>query len=82
MSDIKEGDDEIKNNCEKKAFVYFIYRGSYDSQDIVILAKDKKEALKKLIKYLQENEEHGFNPTEDELIEKEGDVFETYGIDG
>ncbi len=74
--------EEIETNCEKKAFVYWVYRGSYDSQNIVILAKDKKEALSKLIKYLEEHSEQGFNPTEDELIEKEADVFETYGIDG
>ena len=75
-------DEEIKINCGKKAFVYLIYRGSYDFQNIVILAEDKKEALRKLIKYLEEHSEQEFNPTEDELIEKEADVFETYGIDG
>ncbi|MEM3245698.1 MAG: hypothetical protein QXN16_02935 [Candidatus Micrarchaeaceae archaeon] len=82
---------------ENKQMHVYTYNANYDDyyqQDIVIIAKDKAEALEKLRAYIisehivsglywYNDPKTGLMKAElEDLTEQTDDVFETYGVDG
>ncbi|MEM3215954.1 MAG: hypothetical protein QXS81_01300 [Candidatus Micrarchaeaceae archaeon] len=83
-----------EENKQIHVYTYTACYDDYEQQDIVIIAKDKAQALEKLRAYI--TSEHivsrldwyndkntGLMKAElDDLKEQADDVFETYGTDG
>ena len=65
-------------------YTYIANYGDYMEQTIVIIAKDKTQALQKLKAYLITKSvvKLAGEAQEKDLTEEPEDVFQTYGVDG